>query len=93
MRKMLLLMLALIMAGAGLGLLLLSPLLLATAASTPDATVQCTSYQKAQQMVYDAATAVNLFSVPWPLGYSTRLTGVVVSPTVTPISLATVRLK
>jgi peptide/nickel transport system substrate-binding protein len=67
--------------------------LLDAAASTNNTAAQCSDYEKAQHIVYNAATAVDLFSVPWPLAYTTNLSGVVVSPITTPISLATLRVK
>jgi peptide/nickel transport system substrate-binding protein len=67
--------------------------LLDAAASTNNAAAQCSDYEKAQHIVYNAATAVDLFSVPWPLAYTTNVGGVVVSPITTPISLATLRVK
>jgi peptide/nickel transport system substrate-binding protein len=66
--------------------------LLDQAASTSNSTEQCSDYEQVQRIIYQAATAVDLFSIPWPLGYSPNLGGVVVSPTVTPISLATLRV-
>lgn len=66
--------------------------LLEAAASTNDPTAQCQDYEQAQKIIYDAATAVDLFTIPWPLGYSAKLAGVVVSPVVTPVSMATVTI-
>jgi peptide/nickel transport system substrate-binding protein len=66
--------------------------LISEAAATSDETVQCNDYTKAQQIIHDAATAVDLFTIPWPLAYTSNLSGVDVSPTVTPISFSTVRV-
>jgi peptide/nickel transport system substrate-binding protein len=66
--------------------------LLDAAASTNNQADQCSDYEKAQKIIYNAATAVDLFSVPWPLAYTKNLGGVVVSPITTPISLATLRV-
>ncbi|MCW2525499.1 MAG: putative D,D-dipeptide-binding periplasmic protein ddpA [Pseudonocardiales bacterium] len=66
--------------------------LITAAAATSDETVQCDNYKKAQQIIHDAATAIDLFTIPWPLAYTSNLSGVDVSPTVTPISFATVRV-
>jgi len=67
--------------------------LIDAAASTNNEAAQCSDYEKAQKIVYNAATAVDLFSIPWPVAYTNNLSGVVVSPVTTPISLATLEVK
>lgn len=66
--------------------------LLTRAASTSDEATQCRDYKEAQQIIHNAATAVDLFTIPWPLAYASSLGGVEVSPTVNPISFATIRV-
>ncbi len=49
--------------------------LLDAAASTNSDAAQCSDYEKAQRIIYNAATAVDLFSIPWPLAYTKNLGG------------------
>ncbi|MCS5735554.1 ABC transporter substrate-binding protein [Herbiconiux daphne] len=64
--------------------------LITDAAATSDEAAQCDDYTQAQQIVYDQATAVDLFTIPWPAAYSSRLQNVEASATVTPVSFADV---
>ena len=50
--------------------------LITAAAATSDETVQCDNYKKAQQIIHDAATAIDLFTIPWPVAYTSNLSGV-----------------
>ncbi len=66
--------------------------LIVDASATSDQATQCSDYKSAQQIVYNAATAVDLFTIPWPAAYSDRLHGLTASVVVTPVSFADVRV-
>lgn len=67
--------------------------LLDEAAGTSDTEVQCKAYEKAQRIIYDAATAVNIAVMPWPIAYSTELTNVNYSASANIVAIGDIRVK
>ena len=66
--------------------------LLNQAAATSDATQQCTDYQQAEKIIQTNAVAIDLLNLGWPVAYTSNVSGVTLSRTVTPLSISTLRV-